>query len=156
MRERGPRFPNNATKPLPQSDPVSSQPADRGHRFSSIVLTGRNDGYGGDFAARFFRTLQFNHEQLTSRGLAHEFVFIEWAPPADRPLLFDEIGRELPNLNRRVCAWYIVHPNAQIALSLNPRLEYLEFLAKNVGVRRARGQYVLTSNCDVSPRTLCP
>ena len=35
------------------------------------------------------------------------------------------------------------------ALSLNPRLEYLEFLAKNVGIRRAAGEYVLTTNCDV-------
>jgi hypothetical protein len=31
----------------------------------------------------------------------------------------------------------------------NPRLVYHEFPAKNVGIRRARGQYVLTTNCDV-------
>jgi hypothetical protein len=113
------------------------------------VLTGRNDGYGRDFAARFFRTLQFNHEQLTARAIPHEIVFIEWAPPADAPLLFEQIFEEVPNLDRRICSWYVVDPEYQSALSLNPRLEYLEFLAKNVGVRRARGQYVLTSNCDV-------
>jgi len=28
-------------------------------------------------------------------------------------------------------------------------LEYLEFPAKNVGIRRARGEFILTSNCDV-------
>jgi hypothetical protein len=115
----------------------------------SIVLTGRNDGYGGDFAARFFRTLRFNHEQLTVRGIPHEFVFIEWAPPEDAALLFDQIDAGLPRLDRRVCSWYIVDPAYQLALSLNPRLEYLEFLAKNVGVRRALGRFVLTSNCDV-------
>ena len=115
----------------------------------SIVLTGRNDGYGGDFAARFFRTLQFNHEQLTSRGIPHEIVFTEWAPPSDAPLLFDQIDTEVPRLDRRVCSWYVVDPAYQSALSLNPRLEYLEFLAKNVGIRRAAGRFVLTSNCDV-------
>jgi hypothetical protein len=31
----------------------------------------------------------------------------------------------------------------------NPRLVYHEFLAKNVGIRRARGEYVITTNCDV-------
>lgn len=115
----------------------------------SIVLTGRNDGYGGDFAARFFRTLQFNHEQLTARAIPHEIVFIEWAPPSNNPLLLEQIFNALPELDRHVCSWYVVDPEYQSALSLNPRLEYLEFLAKNVGVRRARGEYILTSNCDV-------
>jgi hypothetical protein len=115
----------------------------------SIVLTGRNDGYGGDFSARFFRTLQFNHQQLTARGITHEIVFVEWAPPADTPLLFEQAAIGMPALDRRVCSWYVVDPAYQPALSLNPRLEYLEFPAKNVGVRRALGRFVLTSNCDV-------
>jgi hypothetical protein len=113
------------------------------------VLTGRNDGYGGDFRTRFFRTLRFNHEQLTSRGVPHEIVFVEWAPSPERPLLFDEIFEALPSLDPAVCAWYVVDPRYHDAISLNPRLEYLEFVAKNVGIRRARGQFVLTSNCDV-------
>ena len=60
----------------------------------SIVLTGRNDGYGGDFLTRFFRTLGFNHLQLVSRGIAHEIVFVEWAPPRDRPAAAGRIDRE--------------------------------------------------------------
>lgn len=115
----------------------------------SIVLTGRNDRYGGDFAARFFRTLQFNHEQLTARAIPHEIVFVEWAPPSDAPLLFEQLATDAPCVDRRVCSWYVVDSAYQSALSLNPRLEYLEFLAKNVGVRRALGRFILTSNCDV-------
>jgi hypothetical protein len=115
----------------------------------SLVLTGRNDAYGGDFTSRFFRTLAFNHAQLSSRGIPHEIVFVEWAPPRDRPLLFDEIFAAIPTLDRRACTWYVVDPLYHQALSLNPRLEYLEFIAKNVGVRRARGRFALTSNCDV-------
>jgi len=76
-------------------------------------------------------------------------VFIEWAPPSGNPLLFEQTFHALPTLDRRICSWYIVDPEYHTALSLNPRLEYLEFLAKNVGVRRARGEYILTSNCDV-------
>jgi len=114
-----------------------------------IVLTGRNDGYGGDFIARFFRTLRFNHQQLTARGISHEIVFVEWAPPPDRPLLVDQILDGIPDLDPRVCTWYVVDPQYHVALSLNPRLEYMEFAAKNVGARRARGRFILTSNCDV-------
>ena len=115
----------------------------------SIVLTGRNDGYGGDFLDRFFRTLRFNQRELTVRQIPYELVFVEWAPPANTPLILDRIFQDIPDLDPQRCAWYVVDARYQQALSLNPRLEYLEFLAKNVGVRRARGRFVLTSNCDV-------
>jgi hypothetical protein len=115
----------------------------------SIVLTGRNDGYGGDFHARLLRTLRFNHRELVARHITHEIVFVEWAPPPDRPSLRSVLFDAAPELDRSVFAWYVVDAMYQTALSLNPRLEYLEFLAKNVGVRRARGRFVLTSNCDV-------
>ena len=115
----------------------------------SIVLTGRNDDYGVDFRARFFRTLRFNAEQLAAYGIPHEFVFVEWAPPPHRPRLIDLVFDAVPGLDRRLCAWYVVDSRYHQALSLNPRLEYHEFIAKNVGVRRARGRFVLTSNCDV-------
>ena len=115
----------------------------------SLVLTGRNDGYGGDFLSRFFRSLRFNHQQLTRQGVAHEVVFVEWAPPRDARLIRDLVFDAIPELDRSVCSWYVVDPQYQQALSLNPRLEYLEFHAKNVGIRRARGRFVLTSNCDV-------
>lgn len=117
--------------------------------FLSIVLTGRNDGYGGAFSTRFFRTLRFNHRELTARQVSHEIVFVEWAPPHDAPLLLEQIFDAIPDLDPAVCAWYVVDAQYQSAVSQNPRLEYLEFIAKNVGVRRARGRFVLTSNCDV-------
>jgi hypothetical protein len=117
--------------------------------YVSVVLTGRNDGYGGDFIERFFRTLRFNLQQFLARGIAHELVFVEWAPPRDRTLLIDRIFDDVPELDPANCSWYVVDPRYHEALSLNPRLEYLEFPAKNVGIRRARGQFILTSNCDV-------
>ena len=68
----------------------------------SIVVTGRNDGYGGDFNSRFIRTLAFNHERLQERNVDHEIVLVEWAPPADRPRLADIVGeacaRRVPSL----------------------------------------------------------
>ncbi len=117
--------------------------------FLSIVLTGRNDDYGVDFRSRFFRTLQFNHRELAERNVAHEFVFVEWAPPSERPLLVDLVLDTIPTLDPGCFRGYVVDRRYQEALSLNPRLEYLEFLAKNVGIRRARGSFILASNCDV-------
>jgi hypothetical protein len=115
----------------------------------SIVLTGRNDDYGVDFKTRFFRTLRFNAAQLASRGIVHEFVFVEWAPPPQRPRLIDLVFKAVPEIDPSTCRWYVVDARYHEALSLNPRLEYHEFIAKNVGLRRARGRFVLTTNCDV-------
>ena len=117
--------------------------------YVSVVLTGRNDGYGGDFIDRFFRTLRFNLQQFLSRGITHEVVFVEWAPQPGRPLLVQRVFDEVPELAPANTSWYAIDPLYQDALSLNPRLEYLEFPAKNVGIRRARGEFILTSNCDV-------
>ena len=117
--------------------------------FLSIVLTGRNDGHGGNFLTRFLRTLRFNHRELVSRMMAYEIVFVEWAPPSDARRLFDVVFEAIPELDRRTCAWYEVDPQYQDALSLNPRLAFLEFVAKNVGIRRARGRFILVTNCDV-------
>jgi hypothetical protein len=132
----------------PDEGRPSADPGDR-RPVVSVVLTGRNDGYGGDFVARFFRSLRFNHQQLTLRDIAYELVFVEWAPPSGAPLIRDHVFAAIPELDPASCSWYVVDPQYQEVLSLNPRLEYLEFPAKNVGVRRAHGRFILTSNCDV-------
>ena len=118
--------------------------------FISIVLTGRNDEYGIDFRSRFLRTLGFNARELAARAIPHEFIFIEWAPDAARPLLIDVALDAIPQLRDEPrFKGIVVDRLYQRALSLNPKLEYLEFPAKNIGIRRAAGEYVLTSNCDV-------
>jgi hypothetical protein len=117
--------------------------------FLSVALTGRNDGYGGDFSSRFFRSLRFNHQQLTAHAIPHEIVFVEWAPPPDSSLLVERVFDAVPDLDRNACSWYVVDAQYQHVLSLNSRLAYLEFIAKNVAIRRARGRFVLTTNCDV-------
>lgn len=114
----------------------------------TIVVTGRNDGYGGDFNERFFRTLAFNHDRLVERGIAHEIVLVEWAPAADRPQLGDLVHKALPHVGA-VLETYLVDPRYQEACSLNPKLAYLEYVAKNVGIRRARGRAVLATNTDI-------
>jgi hypothetical protein len=116
--------------------------------YLSIVLTGRNDAYGTDFTTRFIRTLQFNHQRLVAAGISHEFVFVEWNPVRGAPWLADIVRGEVPELADTLRV-YLVDPRYQQELALNPRLEFLEFAAKNVGIRRSRGELVLTTNCDI-------
>ena len=55
--------------------------------YLTMIFTGRNDNFGGDFNERFFRALRFNHESLSAAGVPHDFVFVEWRPLDGRPYL---------------------------------------------------------------------
>ena len=117
--------------------------------FLSIVVTGRNDDFGGDFNGRFFRSLRFNHEKLSEAGISHEFILVEWRPIQNAPYLSTVLTAAFPNLDADQLRCFIVDPAYHDALSLNPRLQFQEFIAKNVGIRRARGSFLLTTNTDI-------
>ena len=117
--------------------------------YLTIIATGRNDDFGGDFNGRFFRALRFNHQQLVAAGVTHEFVFVEWRPIDRRPLLASLLADEFADASSLSLRSFVVDPAYHEALSLNPRLQFQEFIAKNVGIRRARGAFVLTTNTDI-------
>lgn len=127
---------------------MTSSPPDNA-AYVSILVTGRNDDFGGDFNGRFFRALRFNHEQLAAAGVSHEFIFVEWRPLPDRPYLATLLAAEFPGLTPAALRCYVVDPAYHDAISLNPLLQFQEFVAKNVGIRRARGQFLLTTNSDI-------
>ena len=81
--------------------------------------------------------------------MSHEIVLVEWGPPEGRPLLVDLLDAELPGAIGRSVRALIVDARYQQACSLNPSLGYLEFMAKNVGLRRAGGRFVLATNADI-------
>ena len=117
--------------------------------YLSIIVTGRNDDFGGDFNGRFFRAVRFNHEHLTAAGITHEFVFVEWRPLSGRPYLAELVAAEFTDFAPGELRSYVVDPAYHDAISLNPRLQFQEFIAKNVGIRRARGEFILTTNTDI-------
>ena len=117
--------------------------------YLTIIATGRNDDFGGDFNGRFFRALHFNHQQLVAAGITHEFVFVEWRPIDKRPLLASLLADEFADVSSLSLRSFVVDPAYHEALSLNPRLQFQEFIAKNVGIRRARGSFLLTTNTDI-------
>jgi len=116
--------------------------------YLSIVITGRNDNFGGDFNQRLIRTLAFNDRLLAGAGVPYEIVFVEWRPIAGQPRLGDELRRLLPQIDERLTT-IDVDTRYHDAFSQNPRLEFHEFIAKNVGIRRASGSYILATNTDI-------
>ena len=115
----------------------------------SIVVTARHDNYGGDVSERILKPLEFNASRLSERGVAYEVILVEWDPIPGRAYLSDLLATHLPELTKRTIRRVIVAPEYQTALTQNPRPFYLEYLAKNVGIRRAAAPFVLVSNVDI-------
>ena len=119
------------------------------HPSVSIIVTARHDNYGGSWNERIMRPLQFNCARLAEAGIPFEIVLVEWDPIPGRPLLSDLLAERLSVSATEVVTRIVVAPEYQLALTQNPRAGYLEYVAKNVGIRRARAEVVLVSNVDV-------
>ena len=104
------------------------------------VVVGRNDDYMSDFATRLFATLEWNVRYLIS-----EVVFVEWNPLPDREPLSLELTKRFDCLRA-----YVVPPQVHTDICENPHVPLLEYHAKNVGIRRAKLPWVMTTNADAA------
>jgi glycosyltransferase involved in cell wall biosynthesis len=104
----------------------------------SVVVTGRNDNYDGNFDERIAIALGKNMASLP--GV--EFIYVEWNPLSDRKPLAAQLKKMYPKLR---C--FVVHPKFHERYCTIDG--FLEYPAKNVGIRRASGDYVLSTNSDI-------
>lgn len=117
--------------------------------FLSIVVAARNDNYGGDFEHRFQNFIRWNSELLEARKLETEIVIVNWNPIPSAAPLRDTI--RFPRLRNVAFRIIDVPHELHATFDSDSRLEVplYEFPAKNVGVARARGRYILCTNADV-------
>lgn len=111
--------------------------------YLSVVIVGRNDTYGVNFLERLNTFVRSLDRQVKNYPDLLELIVVEWNPLANRAPLKDVIFQPT-NLALRV----ITVP-AEIHNSINHPTPVLEFYGKNVGIRRARGEFVLTTNPDI-------
>jgi hypothetical protein len=116
--------------------------------YLSVVLTGRNENLAVDFNQGLFSALSYNHCLLTEARVEYELVFVEWRPVPGRTLLADLIRERLPEIAARLTV-YEVDERYHDAFSQDPRVQFHELIAKNVGIRRALGSYILVTNSGI-------
>jgi hypothetical protein len=111
------------------------------------AVTSRNDGHGGNPLGRLQAFVNTFDAQCRRYGLDAELIVVEWNPPPDRPRLHELVRRPAG------CAFALRYievpaefheglPNAHV-------LPLFQMIGKNVGVRRARGRFVLCTNIDI-------
>ena len=119
--------------------------------YLSIVIAVRNDNYGGDFIQRLQNFIRWNTDLLEKHKVATEIVLVNWNPIENKPTLKESIKWVK---NRQYVAYRIITVPKEVHLQFCDQevrkvLPLYEYLAKNVGIRRANGQFVLAMNPDI-------
>ncbi|MCS6818851.1 MAG: glycosyltransferase [Chitinophagales bacterium] len=119
--------------------------------YLSIVLCGRNDNYGGDFIQRLQHFFDWNVTLLEHFKIDNEIILVNWNPNKEN-LPLEQLVRFQPG--RRYTSIRIITVTHETHLKYeNPTVRktvpIFEFVAKNAGIRRAKGEYILCVNADV-------
>jgi hypothetical protein len=115
--------------------------------YLSVVVVTRNDDHGGNPLTRLQAFVNTFDAQCKRTGLDVEVVVVEWNPPSDRPRVSDLLQCPAD------CAFPVRF--VEVPPDLHGRIEHADVLplfqmiGKNVGVRRARGKFVLCTNIDI-------
>jgi hypothetical protein len=116
--------------------------------YVSVVIAARNDNHGGNMLGRMQAFFDAWLGQAARYGLPSEIVVVEWNPPADRPRLIDAI--EWPaSMHPCEVRFLEVSPELHARFPHADAVPLHQMIAKNVGIRRARGEFVLATNLDI-------
>lgn len=114
----------------------------------SIVVTSRNDGHGGDILKRMRLFTNGLLAQSRRHGLDLELIFVEWNPPADKPLLQEVLPKPEPE-DRMSIRYVLVPERLHLRYERAETIPLFQMIAKNVGIRRARAKWILCTNIDL-------
>jgi hypothetical protein len=114
----------------------------------SVVAVSRNDDHGGNMLERMQHFVNGFIAQCRRHELSAELILVEWNPPRDRPPLAQALGwpEELGPASVRIIT---VPPELHATFENGDQLPLFQMIAKNVGIRRARGAFVLATNIDI-------
>jgi GDP-D-mannose 3',5'-epimerase len=105
----------------------------------TILTTGRNDNYDGNFNERLIIALNQNMQRLPEG----KFVFVEWNPIPDKRLVCEDLQVAFGDKVK----YYVVHPDFHSTYCTFDGFN--EYPAKNVAIRRATTDFILSINSDV-------
>jgi hypothetical protein len=120
-------------------------PSDR--PYLSVVIASRNDAYAGGMLRRLQVSINAFVAQMERFDLPSELVLVDWNPPAGKELWQ---ALQWPATTHRCTIRVItVPPQVHATFPFADRLPILIHRARNVGIRRARGEFILPTSPDI-------
>jgi len=116
--------------------------------YISVVVSARNDDHGGNMIGRMQAFLDAWLAQARRYDLPSEIIVVEWNPPLNRSRLIGAL--QWPQGPQPCAVRFIEVPEAIHRRFANAdKIPLQQMIAKNVGIRRARGEFVLATNLDI-------
>jgi len=119
--------------------------------YISFVIAGRNDDYGGDFNDRLSNSVNQLSYLIEKFNVPAEYIVVNYNPIAGKPSLAEAI--RWPENRRNLRIRIITVSNAVHLQNENPEirkpLPFYEYVAKNSGIRRAKGEFICAANPDI-------
>jgi hypothetical protein len=114
----------------------------------SVVAASRNDNHGGYLTQRMQHFVDGFVAQCQRHAIRAELILVEWNPPPDRRPLAEEL--KWPE-DCGPCDIRIITVPREVHEQIlhGDKLPLFQMIAKNVGIRRARGRFVLATNIDI-------
>jgi len=114
----------------------------------SFVFAVHDPEYGGGLLASTQRHLDALIELANRYRLLSEIIIVEWNPRPDRARFRESLL--WPDALEHVCLRFLeVSAEIHRTLPNADRIPIFEYIAKNAGLRRARGQFLLATNPDL-------
>ncbi len=116
--------------------------------YLSVVVAARNDDHGQNLLQRMQAFVNAFISQCQRFNLDAELVLVEWNPPADCERLACALRWPA---DTRPCRVRII----EVPASIHERYQHAaalplyQMIAKNAGIRRARGRFILATNIDI-------
>ncbi|KAI8976164.1 hypothetical protein BDB01DRAFT_803495 [Pilobolus umbonatus] len=122
------------------------QPGSSPSEYISIVIVTRTDDYAGGQHHRLQNFIDSTFLLAEKSRQKIEILFIEWNPPEKRRRLIDAFRyRYSPYLTYRIIT---IPPSLHAIVKNRGNSPLHEFEGKNVGIRFARGEFVVCTNQD--------
>jgi hypothetical protein len=112
----------------------------------SVVVVGRNDGHGYNLHKRVATSLNSIAEPMEAMD---EIIFIDWNTPDKLPTLIDAIYDTLTIKAKEHIRVFRVRTKLHNSLKGSSNKPILEPIARNVGIRRAKNDWILSTNTDM-------
>jgi len=116
--------------------------------YLSLVVTARNDDHGGNLLGRMQTFVNGWIAQARRYSLSSELIVVEWNPPEERKRL-REVLKWPQDLGPCRVRFLEVPPDLHKLYRHADALPLYQMIAKNVGIRRARGRFILATNIDI-------
>lgn len=116
--------------------------------YLSVVAASRNDDHGGDPLIRTQIFINCFVRQCEKYHLPSELILIDWNPVPDRPGLAAMLQLPSPS---GYCTSRVISVPASLhsRVKYGDKLAFFQMIAKNAGIRRARGRFILATNIDI-------